>query len=57
MFAVLSNDTQGLLYLVAVILAGVSAGVAFSQRAVALAFLAAALAFVALVPCINAFQA
>lgn len=57
MFGALSNDTQGVLYLVAVILAGVGAVIAGMQRAAAVACISGAIFFVALVACLNAFQA
>lgn len=53
----LENSTAAVLLLVAVILAGAGAVVAAGQRAYALACLSAAVFFVALVPCIERFQA
>lgn len=53
----LSNSAAAVLLLVAVILAGAGAIIAAGQKAYAIACVSAALFFIALVPCIERFQA
>lgn len=53
MLSVLSNDTQFVLYLVAVILAGAAAVYAFATKSYEIAMLAGSFFFVALVFCLN----